>query len=51
MLTEGCGSELTGDGRQCWSLVLKCCELRTSDEDILHYYPLAKMQLAQLAQL
>jgi hypothetical protein len=23
------GSELTGGGRQCWGLVLKCYELRT----------------------
>jgi hypothetical protein len=26
---EGCGSEYTGGGRQCWGLVLKCYELRT----------------------
>jgi hypothetical protein len=26
---EGCGSEYTGDGRQCWLLVLKFYELRT----------------------
>jgi hypothetical protein len=26
---EGCGSEYTGGGRQCWELVLKCYELRT----------------------
>jgi hypothetical protein len=25
--------------------------MMTNDEDILHYYPLAKTQLAQLAQL
>jgi hypothetical protein len=26
---EGCGSEYTGGGHQCWGLVLKCYELRT----------------------
>jgi hypothetical protein len=26
---EGCGSEYTRGGRQCWGLVLKCYELRT----------------------
>jgi hypothetical protein len=32
-------------------LVLKACRKVPPDEDILHYYPLAKTQLAQLAQL
>jgi hypothetical protein len=45
---EGCGSEYTGGGRQCWGLVLKCYELRTRQHKILkvkalrplkHYLP------------
>jgi hypothetical protein len=29
IVTVVVGSEFTEGGRQCWSLVLKCCELRT----------------------
>jgi hypothetical protein len=32
---EGCGSEYTGGGRQCWGLVLKCYELRTRQHKML----------------
>jgi hypothetical protein len=61
MLAEGIqssrnGSELTGGGRQCWGLVLKCYESRTRQHKMLnikalhpsdHYFPSDIMNLGR----
>jgi hypothetical protein len=40
------GSELTGGGRQCWGLVLKCYELKTRQHESVKYRAPSSLETA-----